>query len=118
MQVDKGVFVLLYLSDKINTTVTMQDLEKQVKSPQGGFQASQLIEIISSVASTHPDPSIRFFSYKLVEKFLNFGDDETRVFLLTELLETCPFHCMKTAAIGLLKDQINQAFAKVEFLFF
>ncbi|KAI7882308.1 uncharacterized protein EV154DRAFT_33378 [Mucor mucedo] len=112
MQVDKGIFVLLYLSDEIKTTVTMLDLEKQVEGPNGAFQASQLIEIISSVAATHPDPSLRFFSYKLVEKFLNFGDEETRVFLLRELLETCPFHCMKTAAIGLLKEQINQAFAK------
>jgi hypothetical protein len=46
----------------------------------------------------------------LIEKFLNFGDDETRVFFLLELLDRCPFPSMKTAAIGLFKDQINQSF--------
>lgn len=91
----------------------MEDMEKPIDGPDSVFPASQIIEVISSVASTNADASHRFLSYKLIEKFLNFGDDETRVFFLTELLDRCPFPCMKTASIGLLKDQIDQAFKKV-----
>ncbi|CAO3613360.1 unnamed protein product [Mucor hiemalis] len=116
-QADKGAFVLLYLSDHIKTTVSVEDMEKYIQGPCGQelvFPAARIIEIISSVASTCPDPSIRFLSYKLVEKFLAFGDDETKVFFLTELLDRCPFPSMKTAAIGLLKDQINKSFNETQ----
>lgn len=116
-QADKGVFVLLYVSDHIETTVSVDDMEKYIQGPCGQevvFPAARIIEIISSVASTCPDPSIRFLSYKLIEKFLAFGDDETKVFFLNELLDRCPFPSMKTAAIGLLKDQINKSFNELK----
>ncbi|OAD74772.1 hypothetical protein PHYBLDRAFT_158518 [Phycomyces blakesleeanus NRRL 1555(-)] len=36
--------------------------------------------------------------------------DEVRMFAFTELLERCPYPSMKTASIGLFKNQINGAF--------
>ncbi|CAO3704118.1 unnamed protein product [Rhizopus stolonifer] len=111
--VDKGVFVLLYFSDNIDVMVTMDDIEKDIHGPLGNesfFPVSRILQIISTVASVCPDPSIRFLSYQLTQKFLNFGEEETRIFFLQELLDRCPFPTMKTAAIGLLKGQIDQSF--------
>ncbi|KAI9356382.1 hypothetical protein BD770DRAFT_106284 [Pilaira anomala] len=120
-QADKGIFTLLYLSDNIETKVTMEDMEKLIQGPCGNellFPAARIIEIISSVAASCPDSSIRFLSYKLIEKILYFGNDETRVFFLIELLDRCPFPTMRTAAIGLLKDQIDKSFNQETFSIF
>ncbi|KAI9486642.1 MAG: hypothetical protein EXX96DRAFT_549881 [Benjaminiella poitrasii] len=120
-QVDKSVFVLLYLSDHIQKHITFDKLEKYIPGPCGGeakFQVSKIIEILSSAASTCPDGSIRFMLYKLIEQFINFGDDETRVFFIHQLLEQCPFPSMNTATIGLLKDQIGKAFEDKGFSIF
>lgn len=111
--VDKGLFVLLYFSDNIDVRVTMDDIEKDIHGPLGNefdFPVSRILQIISTVASICPDSSIRFLSYQLTQKFLNFGEEETRIFFLQELLDRCPFPTMKTAAIGLLKDQIDRSF--------
>lgn len=111
--VDKGIFVLLYFSDNINAAINMDDIDKEIRGPLGlesKFPVSRILQIISSVASICPDPSIRFFSYQLLQKFLDFSDDETCAFFLQELLGRCPFPSMRTAAIGLLKDQIDQSF--------
>ncbi|KAG1412692.1 hypothetical protein G6F58_007891 [Rhizopus delemar] len=111
--VDKGIFVLLYFSDNINAAINMNDIDKEIRGPLGlesKFPVSRILQIISSVASICPDPSIRFFSYQLLQKFLDFSDDETCGFFLQELLDRCPFPSMRTAAIGLLKDQIDQSF--------
>jgi hypothetical protein len=48
-------------------------------------------------------------SFKLIQRFLDFGDDETKVFFLYELIEACPYPSMNTAAIGLLKTYIGYA---------
>ncbi|KAI8071897.1 hypothetical protein BDF21DRAFT_80591 [Thamnidium elegans] len=120
-QTDKGIFTILYLSDNIQTKVNMDDIQKPIQGPCGSelvFPASRIIEVISSVASTCPDASIRFLSYKLIENFLNFADDETRVFFLIELLDRCPYPTMRTAAIGLLKDQIDRCFNNKTFSIF
>lgn len=58
------------------------------------------------MASTCPDSTIRFVTYKLIEKFINYGNEEVQLFLFEELLVRCPFPSMKVAAIGLLKDHV------------
>ncbi|KAI9267383.1 hypothetical protein BY458DRAFT_512206 [Sporodiniella umbellata] len=115
--IDKGIFVLLVFSDNISANVTMDDIEKKINSPLGceaSFPVSRILQILSAVASMCPNPSIRFFSYHLIQRFLDFGDKEARLFFLLELLDRCPFPSMKTAAIGLLKDQVNQSFNSEE----
>ena len=99
-ETDKGIFAMLYLADNIEATVSMDDVEKEIQGPlgyQSTFPVSQIILVLSSVASMCPDKSIRFYTYKLIEKFLYFCTDETRFFFLTELIERCPFPSMNTA---------------------
>ena len=52
---DKGVFVLLYLSDHMQTKVTVKDLEEYVQGPCGyesEFPASRIIQV--SLGSYYP----------------------------------------------------------------
>jgi hypothetical protein len=45
---DKGIFVLLYLADNIQTTVSVDDMEKYIQGPCGGeivFPAARIIEV-------------------------------------------------------------------------
>ncbi|KAI7898797.1 uncharacterized protein BX663DRAFT_533156 [Cokeromyces recurvatus] len=120
-QADKSVFVLLYFADHIQKHVSFDDLKKYVPGPYGNeheFQAIRIIEVLSSAAATCPDSSIRYLLYKLIERFINSGDDEVRVFFMHQLLEHCPFPSMNTAAISLLKDQIGNAFKNEHFSIF
>ncbi|KAI8072884.1 hypothetical protein BC940DRAFT_291862 [Gongronella butleri] len=50
-------------------------------------------------------PHLRFVGYRLLARCLELSDDQVRLYALTALLE-CPFSTMRTAAIGLLKDQV------------
>lgn len=47
-QADKGIFMMLYLSDNIETKVTMDDIQKPIRGPCGPeliFPASRIIEV-------------------------------------------------------------------------
>ncbi|CEG82901.1 hypothetical protein RMATCC62417_16892 [Rhizopus microsporus] len=111
--IDKAIFVALYISDKIHVNLSMEDIETIIEGPAEigvCIPVTRIFQAVSSVASTCPDSSIRFFAYHLVRKFLAFGNEQVKVFLYQELLVGCPFPSMKTAAIGILKDQIDQSF--------
>ncbi|KAI9029826.1 hypothetical protein CLU79DRAFT_695119 [Phycomyces nitens] len=111
--IDKALFVLFYLSDNVETEFTLETLDKKIKGPLGDeseFPAPRALEIVSSVASLSENPSIRFISHQFIANTLEMSNDEVRMFALRELLERCPYPAMKTAAIGLFKDQINRAF--------
>ncbi|CEG67175.1 hypothetical protein RMATCC62417_03642 [Rhizopus microsporus] len=111
--IDKAMFVALYISDKIHVNLSMEDIETIIEDPAEigvGIPVTRIFQVVASVASTCPDASIRFFAYHLVRKFLAFGNEQVKVFLYQELLDGCPFPSMKTAAIGILKDQIDQSF--------
>lgn len=56
------------------------------------------------------DPKLRFLGHQLIARFIQLGNDDTRLFILTELLGNCPFPTMHTAAIGLLKNQVDHSF--------
>lgn len=58
------------------------------------------------------DATLRFLGYQLIDQFINLSMDETRLYILTELLENCPYPTMKTASIGLLKNQIVYAYRR------
>ncbi|CEP18348.1 hypothetical protein [Parasitella parasitica] len=109
-ETDKAIFTMLYMADHIkNVVVSQRDLDKMIPGPCGNedsFPVSRIIEIISTAASTCPDSTVRFAAYKLIEKFINYGDENTQLFLFDELLVRCPYPSMKVAAIQLLKDHI------------
>lgn len=51
-QADKGIFALLYLSDNIETKVTIDDMEKLIQGPCGNellFPAARIIEVGYSI---------------------------------------------------------------------
>lgn len=107
------MFVALFISDKIHVNLSMEDIETIIEDPAEigvGIPVTRIFQVVVSVASTCPDASIRFFAYHLVRKFLAFGNEQVKVFLYQELLDGCPFPSMKTAAIGILKDQIDRSF--------
>ncbi|KAI8983100.1 hypothetical protein BDB01DRAFT_792455 [Pilobolus umbonatus] len=115
--IDKCIFFLLYLGDDIDTQFHFEDIEKKMKGPLGKeneFSSMKCIEILSSVASTCPNSSIRFLCFQLIKRALELGDDEVRVFCLMEFLDRCPYVSMKTAAISLLKDQIDRSYTQYD----
>ncbi|KAI8644668.1 hypothetical protein BD408DRAFT_450647 [Parasitella parasitica] len=118
-ETDKAVFIMLYMADHIkNVVVSPSDLDKMIPGPCGNeasFPVSRIIEIISTVASTCPDPTVRFAACKLIEKFINYGDEKTQLFLFDELLIRCPYPSMKVAAIQLLKDHVCRILEEKKF---
>ncbi|KAK4510868.1 Aldo_ket_red domain-containing protein [Mucor velutinosus] len=116
---DKGIFVLLFMSQGIDhVRVSMDMLDKQIPGPCAGQPAitsSSAIQLLTTVASVCPDSTIRFITYKLIEKFISLGDEQVQLFLFEELLQTCPYPSMNVAAIGLLKDHVCKVFEEKRF---
>ncbi|OAD08270.1 hypothetical protein MUCCIDRAFT_105228 [Mucor lusitanicus CBS 277.49] len=108
---DKGIFVLLFMSQGIDdhVKVSMDMLDKRIPGPCAALPAipvSNIIQLLTTVASACPDSTIRFVTYKLIEKFISLSDEQVQLFLFEELLQRCPYPSMNVAAIGLLKDHV------------
>lgn len=124
---DKGIFVLLFMSQGLkDVKVSMDMLGTRIPGPcadQSAITVSSVIQVsikakirmsalnntlqlLTTVASACPDSTIRFVTYKLIEKFLSVSNEEVQLFLFGELLQRCPYPSMKVAAIGLLKDHV------------
>ncbi|CAO0792451.1 unnamed protein product [Mucor circinelloides] len=107
---DKGIFVLLFMSQGLkDVKVSMDMLGTRIPGPcadQSAITVSSVIQLLTTVASACPDSTIRFVTYKLIEKFLSVSNEEVQLFLFGELLQRCPYPSMKVAAIGLLKDHV------------
>jgi hypothetical protein len=73
------------------------------------FLTKEQTQVISSTAALCPDDSTRFLAFKLLDKYISFGNEEAQMFMISDLIERCPFLAMKTAAIGLLKDRVSIA---------
>ncbi|GAN01173.1 hypothetical protein MAM1_0005c00604 [Mucor ambiguus] len=116
---DKGIFVLLFMSQGIDhVKVSMDMLDKWIPGPcadQPAITASSVIQLLTTVASTCPDSTIRFVTYKLIEKFISLGDEQVQLFLFEELLQRCPYPSMNVAAIGLFKDSVCKVFEEKKF---
>ncbi|KAG0166039.1 hypothetical protein DFQ30_007657 [Apophysomyces sp. BC1015] len=113
--VDRGLFVLQFLADNVEIEITLDMFEKQLQGTFLGEEQLKLVkafQIVSSLATMSPDSDFRLTAYQLIGRFLRLCNDEACLFALAELLEGCPFPTMKAAAVGLLKDQIDEAFKK------
>ncbi|KAI8883476.1 hypothetical protein K501DRAFT_285371 [Backusella circina FSU 941] len=117
-RLDKGLFILLYLADGMSdTTLTLDVMDTVLKGYTGSgisVPVSRFLEMVATMASSCPDAGVRFYSYRLIQSVLRLSEDDVRVFVLTELLERCPYTSMHTAAIGLVKDQIHRSFEEYE----
>jgi len=72
-----------------------------------------LYQAISTFASTSPNEYLRFIAFQLLSRFISLCKDDAKIFLLCELLTSCPFETMKSAAIGIVKENIAQGLNRV-----
>lgn len=63
-----------------------------------------LINILSSIASVHPEPSIRHHAFRNVSLLLASSDPRLRFQHLTELTGQSEYPQMRVAAVGLIKE--------------
>ncbi|CAI2185167.1 13328_t:CDS:2, partial [Funneliformis geosporum] len=97
---DKTLLVLLYLTER-NEESTVSSDHLEAKLSKDGTTLTHLYQVISVFASTSPDETLRFISFKLLSRLITLCKDDARIFLLRELLTNCPFETMKSAAIGI-----------------
>ncbi|KAI8081281.1 uncharacterized protein BX664DRAFT_388292 [Halteromyces radiatus] len=114
-RIDKSLLILLYLADNVDSetlSLSLDILDKELQGPLINGQKMTLVkafQTLTSMTCMADNANFRFLGHQLLQRFLQLGTDEIRLFVLTELLQNCPFPTMHTAAIGLLKDQVDQA---------
>ncbi|CAG8778518.1 32332_t:CDS:10, partial [Gigaspora margarita] len=113
--IDKVLLVLLYLAERNEeSTITMQHLTASLSKDE--ITLGSLFTMISSFASTSSEEILRFNAHQLLSRIIALCTDDTRMFLLQQLLTNSPFEQMKSAAIGILKEivaqRLNQAYGK------
>ncbi len=109
--VDKTLIVLLYLTERNEeNTISLDHLE--AKLSKDGTTLTHLYQAISVFASTSPNETLRFISFKLLSHLITLCKDDARIFLLRELLTSCPFETMKSAAIEIVKENVAQGLNK------
>ncbi|KAF7732088.1 hypothetical protein EC973_006343 [Apophysomyces ossiformis] len=110
---DKGLLILLLLADIVKVDITLETFENTFRedlSSTQEFPFLRAFQIASSFATMCPDSDLRLITYQLIAQFLRFCNEEACLFSLAELIEGCPFPTMRAAAVGLLKDRIDEAF--------
>ncbi|KAM6492323.1 YAP/Alf4/glomulin domain containing protein [Amanita muscaria] len=70
-----------------------------------------LCTILSSVASTHPDPSIRHQCFRILSLLLSHSPPTLRLEALKELTTDPHLPQMRTAAVGLVKEAVLEGLA-------
>ncbi|CAG8581563.1 15889_t:CDS:10 [Funneliformis mosseae] len=108
---DKTLLVLLYLTER-NEENTISSDHLEAKLSNDGTTITHLYQFISVFASTSPDETLRFISFKLLSRLITLCKDDARIFLLRELLTNCPFETMKSAAIEIVKENVAQGLNK------
>ncbi|OZJ03429.1 hypothetical protein BZG36_03188 [Bifiguratus adelaidae] len=135
---EKALFVCAYLVDNIKVPVVMDELfkvqgqgsdsEHQVSSADidpnspclmGFIQAcicpcrttttnfyAQSVVIFSA---TQEDATLRFQAFSVLRRFLYHCDEPARLFILQQLLETCPMISVRAETLNLLKEQVANA---------
>ncbi|KAI8331193.1 hypothetical protein BC941DRAFT_439240 [Chlamydoabsidia padenii] len=120
-RIDKALLILLYMADNVDDgklKVTRDMLDKEFGGLMDDYDQKMTLtrafQIMTSITSMVDDPKLRFIGHQLIARFIQLGTDDTRLFILTELVDNCPFPTMHTAAIGLLKDQIDHSFHQLQ----
>ncbi|CAG8696077.1 4794_t:CDS:2, partial [Dentiscutata heterogama] len=113
--IDKVLLVLLYLAERNEeSTITMQHLTASLSKDE--ITLGSLFTMISSFASTSSEETLRFNAHQLLSRIIALCTDDARMFLLQQLLMNSPFEQMKSAAIGILKENVaqrlNQAYGR------
>jgi hypothetical protein len=104
---DKTLLVLLYLAERNEESTIFSD-NLEAKLSKDGTTIVHLYQAITTFASTSPNEYLRFIAFQLLSRLITLCKDDAKIFLLCELLTSCPFETMKSAAIGIVKDNIAQ----------
>ncbi|KDQ08144.1 hypothetical protein BOTBODRAFT_59496 [Botryobasidium botryosum FD-172 SS1] len=72
--------------------------------------AQLLIPALSSLASQSPDSQTRYIAFRIISQILSRSKPEFRLYLVRELLTDCPIPQMRSAAVGLAKEAVLDAF--------
>lgn len=137
-RVDKGLMILIYLACNVETRVDAQVLQAKLPGPvmnhsqfplveglQVRLQCSELRElkvslivifmdkVMCATACGCPDPDLRLIACRLIANFINMCEVDAQIFVFLELLDRPPFPAMRTASVGLLKDQVDASFNAV-----
>ncbi|KAK9722270.1 hypothetical protein K7432_002806 [Basidiobolus ranarum] len=114
---DKGLMILFHLVANTKSEAISCDLLDDI-FPIFHSSIMQVTQIIASFASLSPDARARFLAYRILSKHLFTMTSDLRAIILTELLSNCPFDTMKSAAINLLKESVEQDFCSGKALLF
>ena len=110
---DKTLLVLLYLTER-NEENTISSNHLEAKLSKDGTTILHLYQAITTFASTSPNESLRFIAFQLLSRLIALCKDDVKIILLNELLINCPFESMKSAAIGIVKENVAQGLSKAE----
>ncbi|KAF8621780.1 hypothetical protein AX15_007516 [Amanita polypyramis BW_CC] len=86
----------------------LHNLKETVLSPE---IVTPLSTVLSSVASTHPDPAFRHQSFRVLSLLLSQYSPMLRLEALKELTTDPHFPQMRTAAVGLVKEAVLEGLA-------
>ncbi|GAA5986598.1 hypothetical protein JCM11641_005162 [Rhodosporidiobolus odoratus] len=102
-------------------------VDKQIESGMGGFEEDvlfPLIEILSTLASLSPSAQTRFLAFRLVSRVVlkcvgsagdgKGTDESTQLVLVKSLLTETPFPPLRVAAVGLVKEVLDEKFQELE----
>ncbi|ORZ03763.1 hypothetical protein BCR43DRAFT_483921 [Syncephalastrum racemosum] len=115
-RIDKAIFILMYLASNVTTEITLESLEEllphalEEDEPDSRWTLIQAMQSIATATTVCSDPQLRFLGYTLLSRFLDMCADDAKVYVLSELLERCPWSAMRAASVGLLKEQVQRAF--------
>ncbi|KZP23532.1 hypothetical protein FIBSPDRAFT_1042955 [Athelia psychrophila] len=71
-----------------------------------------LANVIPSLASAHPDPSIRMMTFRLLAQLLARAPQQIHLDILRELTSESEFPQMRSAAIGLVREAVLDGLSK------
>ncbi|KAG7444194.1 uncharacterized protein BT62DRAFT_1030506 [Guyanagaster necrorhizus] len=69
-----------------------------------------LCAVLPSLASTHPDSSLRHQTFRVLSLILSLSPPPFRLQVLKDLCSTSDFPQMRVAAVGLMKEAVLEAF--------
>ena len=99
---DEALAVLIRALHAITTNETTASLSHEITLPLCG--------ILPSVASAHPDPIVRYQTFRVLSLLLASGNPQLRFQHLVEYTRDSEYPQMRVASVGLVKEALLQSF--------
>ena len=101
---DETLAVLIRNLHAIRTNDSTTSLSHEITLPLCG--------ILPSVASAHPDPIVRYQTFRVLSLLLASGNPQLRFQHLVEYTRDSEYPQMRVASVGLVKEALLQAFTR------